>query len=460
MVLKIVLFICFFPVLPILYGLLRNETKPKKNIVLGVTLPYEARRDERVLRVCADFRRRLLIVTLLLAGVLMASLAIPSLSVAFTVEMTWLLVVIAAPYAVYVRAHKRLRRLKRDNAWAEGTAPLATVDLQVAARPPKRLSVGWFLPPILLSLIPVAVTGLTQRGGAAFAWMLAGYGTNALLTACFGVFHRIIYRQRSEVVDDNSDLSAVLTQVRRYNWSKCCLTAAWLTGIYSLLFWLTIQHPVALLVVTALYTVALLYSVLRVEFITRGAQQRLTADSGQGYYTDDDAHWIYGLFYYNPHDRHVMVNHRVGMGTAMNLARPVGKATILLSLLLTISLPFVGIWMMAEEFTPIDGAVENGRLVMTHTGVVMDIDLSAVTAVQCLDTLPPCRKIVGTGMDTLLKGSFDVEGYGTSVLCLNPQTAPFLVLRTGEGTAIIGTEDEASTAMLYDRLTALIIESE
>ena len=37
-----VLYLCLVPV----YFMLRNETKPKKNIILGVTLPYEARQDQ------------------------------------------------------------------------------------------------------------------------------------------------------------------------------------------------------------------------------------------------------------------------------------------------------------------------------------------------------------------------------------------------------------------------------
>lgn len=48
--------------LPILmYVLLKNETKFKKNIALGVTLPQEARSDESVLAVLAAFKKWLLL---------------------------------------------------------------------------------------------------------------------------------------------------------------------------------------------------------------------------------------------------------------------------------------------------------------------------------------------------------------------------------------------------------------
>ena len=36
------------PVLPILYVMLRDECEPKKNIIVGVTLPYAAQSDSVV----------------------------------------------------------------------------------------------------------------------------------------------------------------------------------------------------------------------------------------------------------------------------------------------------------------------------------------------------------------------------------------------------------------------------
>ena len=58
-----VLYLCLVPV----YFMLRNETKPKKNIILGVTLPYEARQDAAVLAICEQFLRQLNLVVLILA---------------------------------------------------------------------------------------------------------------------------------------------------------------------------------------------------------------------------------------------------------------------------------------------------------------------------------------------------------------------------------------------------------
>ena len=36
----VILVLCFYPLLPIIAGVMANEAKAKKNIVIGVTLPF------------------------------------------------------------------------------------------------------------------------------------------------------------------------------------------------------------------------------------------------------------------------------------------------------------------------------------------------------------------------------------------------------------------------------------
>ena len=54
MLMKLILFACFMPLPIILYFVLRNETKAKKNLILGVTLPLDARGDGMVQALCKN----------------------------------------------------------------------------------------------------------------------------------------------------------------------------------------------------------------------------------------------------------------------------------------------------------------------------------------------------------------------------------------------------------------------
>ena len=47
------------PVLPILYVMLRDECEPKKNIIVGVTLPYAAQSDSVVRGLLEQYKREM-----------------------------------------------------------------------------------------------------------------------------------------------------------------------------------------------------------------------------------------------------------------------------------------------------------------------------------------------------------------------------------------------------------------
>lgn len=68
---------------------------------------------------------------------------------------------------------------------------------------------------------------------------------------------------------------------------------------------------------------------------------------------EDDRCWIGGLFYYNPENKHTIVQKKVGVGTTMNLATPIGKGSMILSaLILVLLIPGCCIWVLLLEFTP------------------------------------------------------------------------------------------------------------
>ena len=54
----LILWGCIIWIVPLVYVLLRNEAKWKKNIVVGTTLPYEARQDPEVGEVLCRYRRQ------------------------------------------------------------------------------------------------------------------------------------------------------------------------------------------------------------------------------------------------------------------------------------------------------------------------------------------------------------------------------------------------------------------
>jgi hypothetical protein len=195
------------------------------------------------------------------------------------------------------------------------------------------------------------------------------------------------------------------------------------------------------LILTFSYSIIILCIAVKAEFSTRFEQEQLSRKSTKPLSLDDDACWINGMFYYNPDDKHLLINQRVGMGTTMNIARTTGKIIMVFSLACILIIPFISIFLMKEEFTPLRTELIDNSIVITHISKECAIPINDIRSVEIIEEMPSISKIVGTGMDTLKKGTFNVSGYGICRLYLNPNKPPFLVIHVGDKIYFINNDE-------------------
>lgn len=432
---KLILFSAMYLSLPMMYVMLRNNAAAKKSLVLSVTLPPAALRDPEVLDYCERFRKNLLLLCLGLTALLAPCMFIPWMSVAVTASMVWLLVMMGALFFFYGKSYKGLMAMKRRRGWVTAAAGQTVVEV-APVEAPKAVRPRWFVPPMILSVLPVLSCILDDLNPAYEAMLLTTAIMCLLITAMGLVFDGIAYRQRADAVDNDRDLTAALTRIRRYNWNKFWLLMVWASAFYSLAVWLSYESMTWYLIWTLVYSAVLLAASISTEFATRRGQRKVTENRTTAPQVDEDEYWLWGQFYYNPNNNRLMVNERVGMGMSMNLAHPAGKVLYGFSLLLLLAMPLSGVWMMAEEFTPVTMLLTEEAVVMEHTSQAYRVELCQVEQAEILTELPETYKISGSAMDTVYKGSFSVEGYGEAKLCLDPRAGEFLVLETGEKTYV------------------------
>ncbi|MDR1002344.1 MAG: hypothetical protein LBL82_03620 [Oscillospiraceae bacterium] len=443
---KLILYFSLIIVVPIVFVMLSNESKPKKNIILGVTLPYQARTDEAVLHICARFRRYMRNTAIICIASSLLLFLLPSLSLFLTLLLLWLEIVIILPYLLYARANLALSALKRERGWGTESEGVLMVDTSSVALKTRRIGHIWFAIPTIISLVPAVID--LVRGEYLEALILSGSGV--LICGLFWGIHGIIYRQRAEIVEDDSALTAVLTRVRRRNFGLMCCVGSYLSAALVLSMWLFMESNAAFIITTGAYTLGIIALALWTEMRTRFVQQRLTAESGKGTYIDEDSQWIFGLFYYNPNDRHFMKNDRVGLGTTVNLAKTSGKILGGLCALTVVAMPLLGLWMMSEEYSPPTLEVSERLLVATHGGTKYELELDDVVSAELLDELPNMNRVAGTGMETVLKGRFRTADGENCRVCLDPTSAPFIRIETSEGVYYIADRDGAVTREAFD----------
>jgi len=451
-IINAVLLACVYPVLPIMYFILRNESRPKKNVILGVTVPLDHREDAGVAAICKGYRRALAAASAALAVVPAAAFLTGSFSAALTLLLSWLLAAIVAPFLVYAAYHRRLRALKGAGGWRSGSDGALMVDTKVSVAPMEPVAKWLFAIPVAVSLAPVTHAALS----GAEPYMVALYGTMALLVILFCALNGIFYSQRSEMVDGDTTLTMALTAIRRRNWHRLWLMMAWLTGLYNVGLWAVGGGAAGILIVTAAYAAALIIFSVMIEFRVRGFQERLTAESGKGSYVDSDAHWIVGMFYHNPNDRRLIVNSRIGVNATVNLAKPVGMVIMAVSVIALLAMPFFGLWLMAEEATPIRVELHAQALSVHHTGKVFELAYGEVEEVAVMESLPAASKVWGTNLGTLYKGRFEVAGIGGATLCLNPKAPPYILLRAGGESYLFNLGDDSGTRGLASAIEAAL----
>ena len=434
MIVRMILWLCVIWVPAMEYIFMANETKFKKNITIGVTLPHEGRTDPEVQGRLKRFKVQLGVVCLGLTLLALAGLLLPAdIGLSLTLMLVWVDAAIVAPMVLYALCNRDLKRIKAQRGWRRLPEATVTVDLTAAAQPGKELNLAHFLPPLAVSLLPV-VWELAAGEALLGALML----TFPLCVALFYILYRYAFRRRSEVVDDNASLTETLTRLRRRYWRRTWLWVSWFMALFAMGMELCFYAPLAGGVFVGVLTLGLMVVCFRLEFGLRRAQEKLTVSSGTGWYVDADDKWLWGLFYYDPHDRRIIVNNRVGINTTMNLARRGGQAMMGLVAALLIFMPLLGVWIMGEENAPVELALSDTALTASHGRSEYEIALDDIQEVQLLDQLPDgLRRVMGTAMDTVQKGQYTSAELGSLTLCLDPRTGPWLLVTTREETVYL-----------------------
>lgn len=415
----------------LMHVVLCNEVKFKKNMVVGVTLPLEARKDAEVQILLSAFRKESRTVCVLLTLSALPAIFIRSFAVSFLLWSVWLIAVVVVPNIPFARCNKRLKALKQARGWRGQKSVVA--DLRVAAQPMKWLSPLHFVLPFLLSLLP-----LLFESGRMLWWL---YLLDAAVVLLFWGCYRYAYRTKSDVVNEDTALTEALTRIRRHQWNRCWLWCSWYAATLNLAIWLGFGRSGWMLAVILVLSAALTAVVLRAEFRTRKLQEQLTADTGAKLYLDEDDQWLWGLIYYNPNDASLMVNNRVGMGTTFNLAKRSAQIIMAVTALL-LALPLgMGLWFLQTEKTPVTLTATQTELVAAHTGTEYTIPLEEIETVELIPELPSIGRIWGTGTDTVLKGEFS-SPWGAVKVCVDPRTGPWVLVTTRTGVRyLLGTTD-------------------
>ena len=453
----LILTICVYPFVMIMFFLLKNEMAPKRGIYCGVKLTKENVQTPEAENILADFRRSMKRDFVLLMLAPLPMLFIPWFSIFFTCWMLWLIIGIFLFFIPYARANKKLKELKLEKGWKKEIALQTAAEMKGAGKI-RRVKWYQFAAPCLLStvLFLVSLFWFGKAGEPAYCMMT---GSFFVITFLFWGIAVLMDRQSTQVVSMDSGVNINYARAKKNLWKNLWMACAWLNTAYLAGILLSFDKALCLtelfMWISAgyiLFTIVLLIWVIR----RKGRLDAAYFTESGTVETDDDDCWIWGIFYCNPADKHAYVEKRGGIGTTMNFGTQKGRiAGVLLGLLggiSILSLPVICVWVILLEFVPIKLAVEDDRLIARQISVDYNLPAGLIQEIALLEELPRLERVSGTSMDTLKKGNYRVAKEGRCQVFLNPQNSIFIRLKVGETVYYLSGYDDAQTLAIYEEL--------
>ena len=426
MLFNILMWASIFWLAPFLGYIMTNNAKFKKNIAVGVTFIEEGKRDEEVISRLNRYKKQVKMITVVLLLAVIPGVFVSKFWILLTYYLVWTDVTIFIYAIPFYLCNKDLKAIKKRRGWVQHSGEKVEIDMENIPNF-KEISPLLFISPCIVSLLPL----IWDRT------FYVLYITSAASVLVFWFSYRYFYRNRSEKVNEERDLTRVLTQIRHYNWSKIWIGASWLTIPLSFSGLLFISHPALALTLIFLVTAVICVEAVGIEIKLRKMQEKLTKGSGVGAIVDEDDKWIGGMIYYNPNDSRLIVNERVGMNTTLNLARTSGKVITLFLLILILALPFTGPAMNVYYKQPIKIEVTKDEVEASQGITNYRIKLSDIKNVELIDELSDdLVRVNGTSFDDLLKGDFR-DGNENLVLLLRPESKPFIRITDKNGKVFV-----------------------
>lgn len=321
-----------FIVLAACWAVFNGKWTYAQGMVWGVHLPKEAMQNEEVIALCEKSRknwRRFQWINLGLCLALCLA-AFGGIMPYIILWLLWLIEYIVGVECFTIMSHREMYRIKCKHNWVqESTRHMVRIDTGVTASG-GRLGFAWqwqLVPLAVVALMLYPVWASRAVFGSSIVWVL--YGCSVFAALLFLALHCWVMHRGNTVYSADTALNLAANQAGKRAWSGAML---WAGGCNALaILWVALRFLAAsrltawdwifyiILETLAGFGVCLgLFAVQK----RRGAL--LDADP-RPLYVDDDEYWKNG-WYANPHDAHLMVEHRLQSGNyTFNMAHPAAR---------------------------------------------------------------------------------------------------------------------------------------
>lgn len=467
----IILLVIMIPTLLVMYFREYPKNWPGRKFILGIRNREEFRKDEvktAIDTIVSQARRRALII-MIVSFVLMGLVFLIPDDITRVMLWTILIIVDLIVMAVpFMRGNKEMKTLKRQLGIvsAKGTT---YVDLKGAGtvralKPvsviiPNIVAAAVFVISLLIDLKIIDLADMTGRSAEAPAFSLTSMNGSMFFIGLIMIPIAIMMDKiRNEVISDNSDINMNYNRAKKKVQAGSIVSMCWLnTGmivISSILIILT-QSSLVSLILLAVYMVILMAGLILMVTRMLAIDRRYAKD--MNIEADDDDKWILGSFYYNPDDRRLNVEKRMGVGATINIGHPAGKVIMAVSAVFVAAAIFGIIFIAILAKSPMTVRIDRGTLVCNQLIDTYKVPLDKIRSPELLDgdAIHHLHREVGTAIPPVFTGTFAVDGQSGCNVFLNLDADRMIRFEADGRTYYISAATAEDTERAYYEMTSV-----
>ena len=437
-----------------MYFINSSATKPNNNVVIGVTLPYMQLKNEKVLEIINRFKKENKY--LMLASAL---LSIPMIfikkydSFIIIYFLIWTFSLIGLSDLLIKKYIRIMMELKRSNDWYVGEKNVIRIDTKVTnLKESMPVSVLWFIPSILISIISVVRAFLKRESIGDITVYIALIGLLAILIFIF--LYNKYSNMRNNVYSNNSVVNILCNSIYKKKWSLCWIGVSTCNIItFALIIEGIIRGTslgIVLCIIGIWITVFSVIMIIYTEADIKESINKVVYASEERLFTDTDEYWEKG-YYCNPHDNRIMVEKRIGTGMCFNLGNKKGRILNYVgNIFVVILVVGICIYLLRFDISGFKMNINDNVIKIEAPSYEIEFNIDDVEGVELINEMPKATiKTNGIGGSHYSIGYFKLEGYGNTPIYIYRNSSPYLKIKLKNTYVFINGEKPDITKEYY-----------
>lgn len=327
---RIIMVSCIFITFIAIFATLRSANKPKKNMFMAVTLPYDVLESDFIKEIQKEYKslcNKVYIIMLLTAiPCIFPFWIFKNITVYIFYMLVWCLGFAYYGIIPFKLMNRKVKSEKAKNEWFVGEKKVVYCDTKTTLlKNSMPISNKYFLIPILIGIIPL-IMSIKNFSSENIVFLVVAILNLGVILLMFYIA-KIFNKNKLKTYSTDSKINFILNKTEKRMVSIYFLINAIVESLIILVFYLIFFEYIDIEFFNIIIiSTVVLSSIVALGFIyikkkINDLDEELTSkNKNSEIIVDDDDYWIDGIYYYNPNDSSKMVNSRFGYNMTYNMA--------------------------------------------------------------------------------------------------------------------------------------------